>query len=231
MKKIFLYTMIIAAFVSSCSTVYKSGQTVDDVYYSPMTGGGYVAAKPAQQYQEPYRDPEIVMSIRDPRWRDMYDDYAYSSYYSPYYYGYTSDYYYNPYYCPFPVYSYGYVSPYNYGYGFPYGGYNYNIVSYQPINTTPRKTNLDAYKSGYNNDNSTINRYQPAPQKNYNNSNYQYRTTAPSDNYQAPTYNNTEYNNSNINRNYTPSPSYNSGGSSSGGGSGGGVSRPSNGRQ
>ena len=44
MKSRFLLLVLAAAAISSCSTSYKSGQTPDDVYYSP--------AKEAAEYVE-----------------------------------------------------------------------------------------------------------------------------------------------------------------------------------
>ena len=104
--KILLFALS-AASICSCSTAYKTGQTPDDVYYSP--------ARPIKErhnveekkdevktVQSGYRDRQIIMSIHDPRWRSFDDDY--DSYYDPYRYGYSCGYYYNPYYYPSPVY-------------------------------------------------------------------------------------------------------------------------------
>jgi hypothetical protein len=79
---------------ASCSSAYKSGQTPDDVYYSP--------ARPVEEYvrqdknddrndrydDEVYRDDRYLrMKIRDRRYVGMYEDY-YS--YNPYYYHYLN---------------------------------------------------------------------------------------------------------------------------------------------
>ena len=73
--KILLLSLSVAAF-SSCSTAYKSGQTPDDVYYSPV--------KPVEEKQnndrrevnnQPQKDFELSMRVRDYRWRDFDDDY------------------------------------------------------------------------------------------------------------------------------------------------------------
>jgi uncharacterized membrane protein YgcG len=210
--------------LSSCSSAYKVTQTPDDVYYSPGTDGDYVAPSDNQQT---YNNTAIVMSIRDPRWRDFDDDYSYT----PYAYGYNADYYYNPYYCSYPVYNPVVVTPTN------------------PVNTTPRMTNLSAYKSGYNNSNQAVKmdkQNAQQQQKIYNNNNNPGTTfgnlvrqvfapTSNDNNTNNTNYNNNNYNNTNntnntntSDRNYAPasSGSSSSGGSSSSSGGGGEVSRP-----
>ena len=132
-SKILLFALSVAAF-SSCSTAYKTGQTPDDVYYSPVK---VVAEKKEtqreeQRYEKTNSDYEITMSIRDRRWRDFRDDYEYDN--SPYNYCYcnckNTGYYYNPYYYPWAIYT---ISP------------TYKT----PVNSTPRMVNLNAY-NGYN---------------------------------------------------------------------------------
>ena len=132
-SKILLFALSVAAF-SSCSTAYKTGQTPDDVYYSPVK---VVAEKKEtqreeQRYEKTNNDYEITMSIRDRRWRDFRDDYEYDN--SPYNYCYcnckNTGYYYNPYYYPWAIYT---ISP------------TYKT----PVNSTPRMVNLNAY-NGYN---------------------------------------------------------------------------------
>jgi len=108
-----------ALIFASCSTAYKSGQTPDDVYYSParpvVEKNDYVKRekKHDQQYrydEEAYRDDRYLrMKIRDRRYEDLYDDYySYNPYYYHYYNGILSynspwtsysywNYYYNPY--------------------------------------------------------------------------------------------------------------------------------------
>ena len=83
--KILLIALSAAAF-SSCSTAYKSGQTPDDVYYSPVryvdeqqnNNNRYEAKK------EDNEDKSIRMRLRDHRWREFDDDYRYDN--SPYHY-------------------------------------------------------------------------------------------------------------------------------------------------
>lgn len=210
-----------AAF-SSCTTLYKSGQTPDDVYYSPVRTVGEektVATREEVRTYDVYEDRTIRLGIIDPRWRYFDNDYSYS----PYYYGYNNGYYYNPYFYPYPVY--------------PAYGPAFSIIS-NPKNTTPRMANLAAYVTpqavktqGYTKQGSTI------PVRSYNNSN---RTSAVGNVIRqiiTPSNNTNNYNNSNTNTNtsnnstrtYTPAPSTSSSSSSSSGSSSsgsGGVSRP-----
>src|SRR4051812_21468607 len=102
--KILLFAISIAA-MSSCSTSYRSGQTPDDVYYSPkkVVEEDYREEnKKDEVRKDTYEDREIRMAVYDRRWRDFDDDYDYN--YDPYHYGYSYGYYYNPYYCHYPVY-------------------------------------------------------------------------------------------------------------------------------
>ena len=82
-SKTLLLAISVAAF-SSCSTAYKTGQTPDDVYYSParVIENDNRTEQRNQVRYEPATDYEIVMGIRDRRWREFRDDYsaAYISY-------------------------------------------------------------------------------------------------------------------------------------------------------
>ncbi|HQW84916.1 MAG TPA: hypothetical protein PK987_10655, partial [Ferruginibacter sp.] len=158
LSKILLLVITVATF-SSCSTAYKTGQTPDDVYYSParVSEQNYNDDERNQVRYQPVTDYEIAMSIRDRRWRDFSDDYNYD--YSPYNYitcnTYNYGYYYNPYYYPWAIYT---------------GKITYSA----PVNTTPRMVNLNAY-NGYNTKvaagktNGTLTWANPSTQ--YNNSN------------------------------------------------------------
>jgi hypothetical protein len=83
------------AFVfGSCTTAYKTGQTPDDVYFSPeRPHDEYVRneKKEDRMYRnndEAYRDDRYLrMKVRDRRYSVLYDDY-YS--YNPYYYHYIN---------------------------------------------------------------------------------------------------------------------------------------------
>ena len=132
-SKILLFALSVAAF-SSCSTAYKTGQTPDDVYYSPVkvVEQRTETKREEQRYEKTNNDYEITMSIRDRRWRDFRDGYEYDN--SPYNYCYcnckNTGYYYNPYYYPWAIYT---LSP------------TYKT----PVNSTPRMVNLNTY-NGYN---------------------------------------------------------------------------------
>ena len=213
-SKILLFALSVAAF-SSCSTAYKTGQTPDDVYYSPVK---VVAEKKEtqreeQRYEKTNNDYEITMGIRDRRWRDFRNDYEYDN--SPYNYCYcnckNTGYYYNPYYYPWAIYT---ASP------------TYKT----PVNTTPRMVNLNTY-NGYNTrvatgkTNGTMTFSNSSSQ--YNNSN---RSSSRLGNIIRQNIEPTPASpSSNGSRTYTPSSSSSSGSSSSGSsssGSGSSSSRP-----
>jgi len=98
-----LLLAVTVAFLSSCTTSYKTGQTPDDVYYSPV--------RPAEEYvqtdrkdedrryrsndDEYYEDQYLRMKVRNRyRWSDLDDPYYYSSRYN--YTNYNWGYYSNP---------------------------------------------------------------------------------------------------------------------------------------
>lgn len=150
-SKILLLAFLAAAF-TSCTTAYKTGQTPDDVYYSP--------ARPQEEYvqtdkeddrqyrnqdDEYYDNRYLRMKVKDRyRWSDLDDSYYYSRRYS-----------YSKYDCscvsnPWTPYSYwnNYYNPYN---------HNYTIVS-PSANTTytkPRTFNLNSYNSQANTNSNT----------------------------------------------------------------------------
>jgi hypothetical protein len=129
MNKRILYVAILILFCSSCASVsYKTGQTPDDVYYSPAAGLIYfVPASDSNNYiadNEPYYPSYYYPGMFNPNYCN----------YTPYYNGYIYNNYYNPYYSPYPFYTKSYNIPY--------------------VNTTPRMVNLNAYsKNTYNNSN------------------------------------------------------------------------------
>ena len=206
-----LLIAIASVSLGSCSTAYKSGQTPDDVYYSPVR---VVEEKQEQETvrQEQRVDPEyreIRMASRDRRWRDWDSDY--DCRYDPYRYGYSYGYYYNPYYYPYPVYS----------------GYTY----VNPKNTTPRMANL----AGYNPKTLVVSnpktgevKWVNAPRV-YNNSNNNSNGSTVRRILTSPS-NSSSHDNNNSNRTYTPATRSSSGSSSSGSGSSGApVARPARG--
>lgn len=164
-----LFIGMIAAF-SSCSTAYRSGQTPDDVYYSPAPAAAetYVTSN-NQQDRNAYgynddEDQDIRRGIQDPRYRNNLSSnlsiglgYGYGYGYSPYSYSPFGGYGYDPYnYGSFGYkglydpYGYGYSSYYSpyysgigYGYGGGFGGYYSPIYSYYPgIGSISTNTNI-----------------------------------------------------------------------------------------
>lgn len=114
MKPVILLLLISSAVFTGCTTAYKTGQTPDDVYYSPLPArDAYVKSEqkeePRQTYNDQYyEDRYLRMKVQNRlRWYDLDDWYAYErytfnhnyyfgSYYNPYN---TWNYYYNPYCC------------------------------------------------------------------------------------------------------------------------------------
>ena len=135
-SKILLLALSVAAF-SSCTTAYKTGQTPDDVYYSPARPQDEYVRKENEerrQYRsdEYYDDRYLRMKVSNrARWNDFNDWYSYERYGSGYNYSYGS--YYNPY------------NSWNYYYN-PYC-HGTVITSYKNnvAYTRPRTYNLNAY--------------------------------------------------------------------------------------
>jgi hypothetical protein len=152
---------------ASCSTAYRSGQTPDDVYFSP--------AKPQQEYVEVsdrddrptyrrnedayYRNEEAYYNSNEDRYirmrirnRDRWD-YLDNYYRDPYAYNYKSTYYYN---------QYGYSNPRSYwnSYYNPYGGHVVIINPRTAAPNRPRTYNLRVYDpQTYGNTNSKVSGY------------------------------------------------------------------------
>ncbi len=206
MKTKILHFTLLAAVLSSCSTAYKSTQTPDDVYYSPVRAEKEKEEKePDEVKREPERDYQISMGIRDYRWRDFRDDYSYDN--SPYNYTckkYNYGYYYNPNYYPWVIYT---------------GKPSYS----KPVNTSPRMVNLNAYK-GYN-PNVAISKTTGTVNSN---SSYRYNNSNNSENSGRKLILPSSSNSSSSNNTRTYTPSSSNSGSSSGSNSGS-VSRPKRG--
>ncbi|MBN9295676.1 MAG: hypothetical protein J0I41_01640 [Filimonas sp.] len=187
MKSKILPFILIAVILSSCSAVYKSGQTPDDVYYSPARG--------IPDKEDTYTDATtsadnnyLRMKVRDQRRWSALDDY---SYWNDSRYLYTSNYY-NPYLNPTIGFSnyYGYYN--TWGWGLNWGTYNpysyltgwyspfywnnwynpcYGVVYYKNPRayTTTSASAVNAFKNRtYNNSNN--NYYTPGFNKGNNNS-------------------------------------------------------------
>ena len=149
--RILLLALSVAAF-SSCSSVYKSGQTPDDVYYSPAriqvqakgSDNDYVDVRQQkagtnyqsyEQYQDNYRDDRFLrMSVGNPAYMSSYNSYSgfdwrSNSYYDGYNYGFSSpwnNYFaWNSFYNPYamPYLGFGFGGYYGGGYGYGSGYY------------------------------------------------------------------------------------------------------------
>ena len=173
-KYVFIFSLV--AVISSCTTAYRSGQTPDDVYFSPAPEqNSYVnSVNDRDRNSYSYRndeESEIRRGIQNPVYRNSialnlglgYSPYAYSPFgyspynYSPYGYG---GYGYDPYmshgmYSPYSYNSFGYnnfYSPYSFYnpgfYGSPYYGYGYGY--YTPGLITLGRANTNTGPRRYN---------------------------------------------------------------------------------
>ena len=159
---------------SSCSTAYRTGQTPDDVYYSPAPAQDTYVRTDNQNEKDSYannnstynsEDRAIRRGIKDSRYRNSvsvdfgygYDPYGYNSYGYNNPYGYYNSYGYND------VYMNPYYNPYTFNY-FPtsYSNYYYSPQVYIVPKSglvshtiAPRKYNLGAYTNNTNTSNTT----------------------------------------------------------------------------
>lgn len=136
MKTLYILSFLAVVGLCSCSSAYKTGQTPDDVYYSPSNqrnaasnnnnydNGEYYNANPNDQY--------LMMRVQDPNRWSAFDDYDY---------GYAGSYY-----------------PYGLGYG--YGPASYGFYGgYSPWLTIGYWNPYYSYMSGYYAWNSFYNPY------------------------------------------------------------------------
>jgi len=233
MKSAILLLFVSAALFTGCTTAYKTGQTPDDVYYSPARPQQeYVRAEKEEDrrstYSDDYYDDRYLrMKVRNRyRWNDLNDWYYFERYgfgYN-YYFGsfnnpYNSwNYYYNPYSCC----CYGqtiYVNP--------------KSTAYTP-SVKPRSFNLAGYtNTNYNNANTRSSKSRfPLNNNSYNNSNNRNNGKGLSESIRTILSRNNDNTggSGNSGRTYNPSNSSSSSSSGSSGSSGGsksgGVSRP-----
>jgi hypothetical protein len=236
--RILLLAVGVAA-LSSCSSVYKSGQTPDDVYFSPARPQAeYVEVQKDEdkyqsyeQYQDNYRNDRFLrMSVGNPYYLNAYNsydgfDWRYNSFiYDSYGYGFNSPWssywawnnYYNPY-CSTPFIYYGGAGS-KFTYSTPVSrpiAFNPSSYINNPANRSGRTYSNGNYYNNtnqrYNNNNGSSGLRFSNPNHSTNNNNY-----SPSNNTSTPS------------RSYSPSSSGSSSSPSSGGG-GGGVSRPGRG--
>ncbi|MBS1760639.1 MAG: hypothetical protein JST23_11005 [Bacteroidetes bacterium] len=160
---------------SSCTTAYKTGQTPDDVYYSPVRAQDEYQTSQKnddRQYRnndDYYSDRYLRMKVADrTRWSDLddwyYNDYRYRRYY-PYYndwnaYSYWNSYY-NPYYNNYVIVNPKTVNTYN-------KPRTVNLNTYTPTN--PARTNSNA-KTGYTGRSSNDDYYTTPKNSSSNNNN------------------------------------------------------------
>jgi hypothetical protein len=148
------YTILLLAFsaaiLGGCSTAYKTGQTPDDVYYSPQRPQDeYVQAKNNEDryYQgdeEYYGDRYLRMKVRNRYlWSDLDDWYFYNNRYNFSYYR-SWNYWNNPW-SPYISWNY-YFNPYGCSYGLMYSKV---IATYNH----PRVFNLNTYNNQLTNNN------------------------------------------------------------------------------
>ena len=173
-SKILLLALTVALF-TSCTTSYKTGQTPDDVYYSPTRPDAdeYVKTDKKQDRnyrydEEYYEDQYLRMKVRDRyRWSEIDDPYYYRSRYN--YTSYNCSCFSNPW-SP-SVYWNSYYNPY-------YQNHVYINPKSPATYTGPRVFNLNSY----NNNAITNNNYNNPK---YNNGSYNSNTN---NTYTSPRY-------------------------------------------
>ena len=181
MKTKHLLLLGLIVILGSCSSAYRTGQTPDDVYYSPAPAQDTYVRTDNQDDRDSYannnstynsEDMEIRRGIRDSKYRNSvnidlgYGGYQDYGYYNPY--GSYNPYsYHNPY-----GYSGVYYNPYSYNSNFyisPYYDYYYypQVYIYPGVGAvnrtiTPRKYNLGAYTNSSSTNTSILNHgYRP----------------------------------------------------------------------
>ena len=244
MKPSILLLALTAAAFSSCTTAYKTGQTPDDVYYSPVRSQDEyvrVEKKEDQYYRgsdDYYQDRFLRMRMLDRyRWSALDDYYfnntyaynAYGNYYNwnnPWnsYYAWNS--YYNPYYSGIPCYSGAIIIKNPKTYTPPSRALVFNPNSYSNGSNDNRPIGSRSLSNSYNNNNSSR----------YNNSNSNSNKSSLGESVRKVFSNSNSNSNYNSNNNSTPTRSYtpsdnnssnsSSRSSSSSSSNSGGVTRP-----
>ncbi len=179
MRTAILFLAISATAITSCTSAYKSGQTPDDVYFSPQRPQAEYASRNDRESQDDYysynndesyySDRYLRMKVQNRSQWSQLDDWYYNdrfsySYYNNYYWNnpWSPSNYWNTFYNPYYS-SYGFYSPY--GYYSPYGGYYSPIIvggnkgNYNVAANRPRMYNLNTYNNNMlNNNNYTVRR-------------------------------------------------------------------------
>jgi hypothetical protein len=146
MKSSLLLLALVVAAMSSCTTAYKTGQTPDDVYYSPTRPQDeYVRIEKEDdrryRYEEDFQEDRYLrMKIRNRnQWSDLNDWYAYERF------GFGHNYYYGSYNNPYNTWNYYYN---------PYCSHTVFVnTSFTANAPKPRMANLNTYNP---NNNSTV---------------------------------------------------------------------------
>ena len=229
MRSAILLLVLSAAILGSCTSAYKTGQTPDDVYFSPeRQQDKYVTAKEnddVYQGDDYYDDQYLRMKVHNRMmWSELDDPYFYNPRYSYSYYNNWSNpwspstywnYYYNPY-CSPVIYTPKTVIAYNHPRVFNMNTYNGTQLTNNNY-TNPKGSSLN---NGYNYSN------KPVRIVGYNPSNNNSGSGA--GNFLRNVFNNSGSSNNNSSSNnssYSPgrsSSSSSSGSSGSSGGSSGG---------
>jgi len=207
MRTKLLFAAITLAAFSSCTTMYKTGQTPDDVYFSPVRGNLAPVAdtRDENEYVQPNKnsnyysseDRTLRMGVTDYRYRYLDQDYGYSPYmnyglgnsfggYGNNYGGYNSfgsnyGHNYSNYGVGLNNYGNDFYNPYysnSYYYNPYYSSYPIFLSPATPLKiSTPRMANLSGYGRSYNTNNNAI-RLAPHPTEgHYNNINNSYNNT------------------------------------------------------
>src|SRR5882724_8778668 len=142
MKPQILLLALTAAAFSSCTSAYKTGQTPDDVYFSPaQSQDEYVQTKKEddrsyQGQEDYYTDRYTRMRVSNPqRWAEL-DDYYYGNRYDYSYY--NNSFYWNNPWTPCSYWN-NHYNPYFQSYVI--------IAPSSPIYMHPRMTNLNTYNN------------------------------------------------------------------------------------
>ena len=150
MKSSILLLAVFAAFLTSCTTTYKTGQTPDDVYYSPAPPQDeYVRVDNDEENEyryndEYYDDRYLRMKVRNRnRWNELDEWYYYGKNYS---YSYYNSYYWNDPWTPYASWN-NYYNPYCHGYVIVNPG---TKITYNK----PRTFNLNTYTNNQTSKNS-----------------------------------------------------------------------------
>lgn len=238
----FLPLLVTVSLMASCTSAYKTGQTPDDVYFSPgQEGEAYVVATPRDNgryrnyaYDNP-QDRWLRMRVRNPYLWNTFDNYDFYSpglmgysrlgwttpfayNYSPYYWSnvWSWNSFYNPYYTNVVFLS-PKSNPYVYNNLKRFSVTSYTNRNYSNSNNSPLRSKSSYRTSANNNYNNSNNSFGDSFKKVFsgssNGAGYTNGNTYTPSSYDRPV------------RTYTPSAS----GASSGSRSSGGLSRPGRG--